>query len=328
MSEWKLFHGSKERQVAPVLPPPPPPWRDFAKRRKAKEKGEDLRASRYVVRDEHIEIINAAILLRRPLLVRGLPGTGKSSLAYAVAQELGWGPVLRWSVNSRTTLHEGLYHYDAIGRLQELEAQARGGERLVEARAIDRFIRLGPLGTALLPSPHPRVLLIDEIDKADIDFPNDLLHVFEEGEFEIRELARGTGRTENFRVMPHAGTIDSDAVEIPEGRVQCTEFPFIIITSNDEREMPPPFLRRCLPLKIEPPSMEELRRIVESHLGTQSLTELDSLLERFLDQRDTGRNVLAVDQLLNAVFLVADGRLPGAAERASLLAALWSNLQG
>ncbi|MFM6859063.1 MAG: MoxR family ATPase, partial [Dolichospermum sp.] len=112
-------------------------------------------------------------------------GTGKTSLAYAVAYELGLGEVLHWPITTRTTLKDGLYSYDAIGRLQD--AKDKDKDNLAE---IGKYINLGSLGTALLPSEKPRVLLIDEIDKSDIDLPNDLLHIFEEGEFEIPVLRR------------------------------------------------------------------------------------------------------------------------------------------
>ena len=144
--------------------------------------------------DEDVrEAVNAALYLRRPLLVTGKPGTGKSTLAYSVAYELRLGPVLYWPISSRSTLLEGLYTYDAIGRLQEAglrQAMAAAGEVPYLPPDVGRYVRLGPLGTALLPWRRPRVLLIDELDKSDIDLPNDLLNVFEEGRYEIPELAR------------------------------------------------------------------------------------------------------------------------------------------
>lgn len=128
---------------------------------------------------EALELINAALYLRRPLLVTGEPGSGKSTLAHSVAYELGLGRVLQWPIVSRTELKDGLYTYDAIGRLQDAQLAERGTGR--GSDDIGRYIRLGPLGTALLPAERPRVLLIDELDKSDIDLPNDLLNVVEEG---------------------------------------------------------------------------------------------------------------------------------------------------
>ncbi len=122
------------------------------------------------------------------------PG-GQEHPAHSVAYELGLGNVLRWSIVSRSTLQDGLYHYDAIARLQDVQIAAQGGFGSAAGspgavESIGSYVRLGPLGTALLPSDVPRVLLIDELDKSDIDLPNDLLNVLEEGEFAIPELER------------------------------------------------------------------------------------------------------------------------------------------
>ena len=119
-------------------------------------------------------------------MLTGRPGSGKSMLIESVANELSFGRVVRWHVTSSSTLKEALYRYDAVGRLQELQLSE-------QAPDITDYLILGPLGTALLPTRTPRALLIDEIDKADIDLPNDMLNVFERGEFEIPELARVGG---------------------------------------------------------------------------------------------------------------------------------------
>src|SRR5205807_37026 len=129
---------------------------------------------------------------------------------------------LRWSINSRSTLQEGLYHYDALARLRDANL-----EQLDKTRAevdIGRYLKLGPLGTALLPSSRPRVLLIDEIDKSDIDLPNDLLHVFEEGSYEIPELLRLADKLPDVKLLPDDGQSEADRVCIRLGKVRCEEF--------------------------------------------------------------------------------------------------------
>jgi MoxR-like ATPase len=253
---------------------------------------------------------NAALLLRRPLLVTGAPGTGKSTLAYRVARELGLGRILQWSITSRSTLQTGLYGYDAIGRAQATAA------RDPDTR-IGNFIRLGPLGTALLAYDLPRVLLIDELDKSDIDLPNDLLHVFEEGEFDIPELVRIRDREREVTVF----TDDPDTtVTIVDGRVQCKAFPFVVITSNGEREFPAAFLRRCLRLEMRPFREDQLAAIVAAHFGVAEGRE--ELIRSFIDRGGT----LAADQLLNAVYLLNAEGFAADASWPRLTDALWRSL--
>ncbi|MFJ9529057.1 AAA family ATPase [Streptomyces cyaneofuscatus] len=272
--------------------------------------GRHLRAVTYRASDDEIHLVNMALMLRRPLLVTGRPGVGKSTLAYSIARELRLGPVLRWPITSRSTVEDGQYRYDAIGRLQEVNllerfaeksAHGAGAPTAVEPPDIGRYLRLGPLGTALLPRRTPRVLLIDEIDKSDVDFPNDLLHVFEEGEFTIPELTRLHRPT--ARVM----TADGDAwVELERGQVSCHEFPLVIMTSNEEREFPPAFLRRCIRLEIRPPDQAKLAQLVAAHLPLHegpSLAVREQLISEFLRKQDEGNAELANDQLLNAVQL-------------------------
>jgi len=256
-------------------------------------------SKRYLIGPDEADVVNAALHLRRPLLVTGHPGTGKSSLAHAVAHELALGRVLHWPVNSRSTLQDALYQYDAVGRLREatLRRDTDGTEP-----DIGQYIRLGPLGNALVPRDRPRVLLIDELDKGDVDLPNDLLTVFEEGEFDIPELTR---LPEDYKPVYIQTDAPDDPAPILRGRVRCHEFPVVIITSNGERDFPPAFLRRCVRLDLPEPDEQRLRDIVAAHLGPSALNDIDDLLREFLDRRAVGE--LATDQLLNAVFLRKGG---------------------
>jgi MoxR-like ATPase len=188
----------------------------------------------------------------------------------------------------------GLYEYDAIGRLQAQQAKDPNSE-------LGDFLRLGPLGTALYETAWPRALLIDEIDKGDLDLPNDLLNLVEEGEFEIPELVRAKDEVVSVRL--HAS---EHRVQIRKGRVTCKQFPFITMTSNGEREFPAPFLRRCIRITVPPPKKEDLSDIVKAHLGRhlndQTRPQVNNLIDDFLKRQETQE--LATDQLLNAVFVV------------------------
>ncbi|MFG2577919.1 AAA family ATPase [Streptomyces malaysiensis] len=296
--DWRLFQGGATDPHEVETWPTAPPWRRFGDdaRRRDEERGLP-----YLISDEDRDVVNMALHLHRPLLVTGRPGTGKSTLAHAIARELMLGEVLHWPVNSRSTLTEGLYSYDAVGRLREASLKRRADETAESEPDIGDYLRLGALGTALLPADRPRVLLVDELDKGDVDLPNDLLTVFEEGEFEIPELARlGEDRTIEVQI---AGSREKAA--ITGGWVSCGVFPVVVITSNGEREFPPAFLRRCVRLDLKQPDERQLRQIVTMHLGEEVGARAQELIADFVTRRN--ERELATDQLLNAVRLRSSG---------------------
>lgn len=286
--EWAIYRGDNEvrRPEFPLAPP----WRRFDTELSPHgDAGATFRPTAEVV-----DAVNAALRLRRPLLLTGDPGSGKSSVIDAVARELDLGPVLRWHVTSRSTLHDALYRYDAIGRMHATNIDKQD-------TAIGDYLRLGPLGTALIPSGRPRALLVDEIDKSDIDLPNDLLNVFERGEFEIPELARHREETVAIREA------EGDArVSITRGKVRCHEFPFVVLTSNGERDFPPAFLRRCIRLTMPRPDDVLLAQIVEAHLPEAEKDAVTALIATYLENPKRR----ATDQLLNAAYLVTQRVLP------------------
>jgi MoxR-like ATPase len=334
--DWWIYRGTG-RPIHDIdlteLLPTPPPWRDFRGAPLPEpdapppDDGEADRrlGSEFHLTDRHVDpheldMVNAALYLRRPLLVTGKPGVGKSSLAFRIARELGLGRVLRWPINSRTTLTAGLSDYDALGRAQAAAtAQTSNGAE----PPIGDFIRLGPLGTAFLPSRRPRVLLIDELDKSEADLPNDLLSIFEDAEFTIKELARI--RNLSPEVVVHTDDPRRTATVV-DGRIMCRAFPIVVMTSNGEREFPPAFQRRCVHLEVKEPNIEQLAAMVANHLLDQDDEHRTRLVREFAE-RSAAEGGLPADRLLEAVYLATSGAYrPDDVAWPRLLEALWHKL--
>jgi len=208
-------------------------------------------SSDYVVSDELMHAVNVAIALQKPLLIKGEPGTGKTMLAESISKALE-KPLITWNIKSTTKAQEGLYVYDTVQRLYD----SQFGEGNVAD--IKKYIKLGKLGEAF-SSEDQVVLLIDEIDKADLEFPNDLLWELDKMEFYINET-KETIRTKHR--------------------------PIVIITSNAEKELPDAFLRRCIFHYIEFPNAEKMEEIVRVHFGDIEKKLLDQAMEAFYWIRD------------------------------------------
>jgi len=207
--------------------------------------------SSYVATDDLKVAVDAAVLLRRPLLVKGEPGTGKTVLAHEIAKALD-APLIEWNVKSTTKAHQGLYEYDAVARLRDGQL---GDERVHDIR---NYIKRGKLWEAFTSEQLP-VLLIDEIDKADIEFPNDLLQELDRMSFDVYET---------------------------QERIAAKERPIVVITSNNEKELPDAFLRRCFFHYIKFPDRETMQEIIDVHYPDIQKTLVTKAMEIFYELRE------------------------------------------
>jgi MoxR-like ATPase len=205
----------------------------------------------YVATEDLKVAVNAAVLLRRPLLVKGEPGTGKTVLAHEIAKAVG-APLIEWNIKSTTKAHQGLYEYDAVARLRDGQL---GEERVHDIR---NYIKKGKLWEAFT-APQLPVLLIDEIDKADIEFPNDLLQELDRMSFDVYET---------------------------QERIEAVERPIVVITSNNEKELPDAFLRRCFFHYIKFPDRETMQEIIDVHYPAIQKALVSKAMDVFYELRE------------------------------------------
>ncbi|MBM0168746.1 AAA family ATPase [Altererythrobacter sp. C41] len=233
--------------------------------------------SSYIATEDLKVAVNAAVTLRRPLLVKGEPGTGKTVLAHEIAKAID-APLIEWNVKSTTKAHQGLYEYDAVARLRDGQL---GDERVHDIR---NYIKRGKLWEAFT-SPELPVLLIDEIDKADIEFPNDLLQELDRMSFDVYET---------------------------QERIAAQERPIVVITSNNEKELPDAFLRRCFFHYIKFPDRDTMREIIEVHFPGIQKTLVSKAMEVFYEIRDVPglKKKPSTSELLDWLKLLLNEEMP------------------
>jgi MoxR-like ATPase len=233
--------------------------------------------SSYIATDDLKVAVNAAVTLRRPLLVKGEPGTGKTVLAHEISKALD-APLIEWNVKSTTKAQQGLYEYDAVARLRDGQL---GEERVHDIR---NYIKRGKLWEAFTSEQLP-VLLIDEIDKADIEFPNDLLQELDRMSFDVYET---------------------------QERIEAKERPIVVITSNNEKELPDAFLRRCFFHYIKFPDRETMADIIEVHFpGIQKML-VKKAMDVFYDLREVPglKKKPSTSELLDWLKLLLNEEMP------------------
>jgi MoxR-like ATPase len=243
-------------------------------------------SSTYVATDDLKLAVNAALTLQRPLLIKGEPGTGKTMLAEEVAAALGM-PLLAWHVKSTTKAQQGLYEYDAVSRLRD--SQLADVESSARVQSIENYIVKGVLWQTF-DSPEPAVLLIDEIDKADIEFPNDLLRELDRMEFFVYETRQ---------------------------TIKARHRPLVVITSNNEKELPDAFLRRCFFHYIKFPDKDTMQSIVDVHFPGLRKELLQSALAVFFGVRDLPglKKKPSTSELLDWLKLLVAEQIPPEALR-------------
>ena len=317
-NSWWVYNGTDKKantSLATVLENIPK-WRDKS------EENKNHNAEAFIpLSDELLHAVNSAIYLRRPLLVTGDPGIGKSSLAKSIAHRLLKTEPLVWQITSKSVLQDALYSYDALARLHDIQMkklyyELEEHDKDIKAYGnipigIENYLKLTTLGTAFCSKKEPMVVLIDEIDKSDIDLPNDLLHIFEEQAFEIEELKRMKFE-ENQE--PEIEDAFGTPQEVKNGKVVCHHFPIIIMTSNGEREFPPAFLRRCISVEMKldddkKRQVEQLTEMVTAHFGAKGIdADITKIIQSFVNEKGDDK-LLANDQLLNAIHLVLNSSM-------------------
>ncbi|WP_328875756.1 MoxR family ATPase [Streptomyces sp. NBC_00287] len=285
MDSWWLYRGTG----IPLDPaerdrrwPAPPPWRIYCggpdeppapPRDETATRVLGATGTPWVPDPDEVAGVNTALQLRRPLLVGGEPGTGKSALAHRIARELGLGPVLRWPLTGASTLAEALYGPAGPGT-----------------------VRLGPLGTALLPRRLPRVVLVDDLDRGGFDLPDELLAVLHDGEFTIPGLLGSDS------ALVHTWEPGGTAT-VRGGLVRCHEPPLVVVTTGGERDLPPAFVRHCVRLELSPMTRERLAELARARFPDVPAEVLDALLDR------AEREPAGAGPFLDALHLVNTGAL-------------------